>query len=150
MSASEEKCTQHVALHFHHINRESCVRVFTGLPSPHIFGKIFSWLMVKAKHMQYWKGEKVTLTPVAYTHQVNSDARYGPSRSLMPDQEFLLILMQLRMGLLVEDLAFRFKITCSQVSCIFTTWIKLLSRELGGLNCVAIEGSSQENYALLF
>ena len=37
------------------------------------------------------------------------------------------------MGLLVDDLAFRFKITCSQVSCIFTTWIKLLLRELGVL-----------------
>ena len=62
-SASEEKYTQHVALHFHHINRESCVRVFTGLSSTDIFGKIFSWLTVRAKHMQYWKGEKVTLTP---------------------------------------------------------------------------------------
>jgi len=83
--------------------------------------------------MQYWKGEKVTLTPVAYTHQVNSEARYGPPRSLTLEQEFLLVLMRLRMGLLVEDLVFRFKITSSQVSCIFTTWIKLLSRELGVL-----------------
>lgn len=72
----------HVALQFHHIQRESCVRVFTGLPSPEVFEKIFSWIEVKAKHMQYWKGEKATLAPVAYTHQVNSEARYGPSRSL--------------------------------------------------------------------
>ena len=121
----------HVAWQFHHIQCESCVRVFTGLPSPEVFEKIFSWIEVKAKHMQYWKGEKATLAPVAYTHQVNSEARYGPSRSLTLEQEFLLVLMRLRMGLLVEDLAFRFKITCSQVSCIFTTWIKLLSRELG-------------------
>ena len=138
MSAFQDQSTQvnlelHVALHFHHINRESCVRVFTGLPSPVIFEKIFSWIEVKAKHMQYWKGEKVTLTPVAYTHNVNSESRYGPPRSLTLEQEFLLVLMRLRMGLLVEDLAFRFKITCSQVSCIFTTWIKLLSRELGVL-----------------
>ena len=83
--------------------------------------------------MQYWKGEKVTFTPVAYAHNVNSESRYGPPRSLTLEQEFLLVLMRLRMGLLVEDLAFRFKITCSQVSCIFTTWIKLLSRELGVL-----------------
>ena len=45
----------HVALQFHHIQRESCVRVFTGLP-PEVFEKIFSWIEVKAKHMQYWKG----------------------------------------------------------------------------------------------
>ena len=83
--------------------------------------------------MQYWKGEKVTLTPVAYTQNVISESRYGPPRSLILEQEFLLVLMRLGMGLLVEDLAFRFKITCSQVSCIFTTWIKLLSRELGVL-----------------
>ena len=65
----------------------------------------------KAKHMQYWKGEKTTLAPVAYTHQVTSEARYGPSRSLTLEQELRLILMRLRMGLLVEDLAFRFKTT---------------------------------------
>lgn len=138
MSAFQDQSTQvnlelHVALHFHHINREGCVRVFTGLPSPVIFEKIFSWIEVKAKHIQYWKGEKVTLTPVAYTHNVNSKSRYGPPRSLTLEQEFLLVLMRLRMGLLVVDLAFRFKITCSQVSCIFTAWIKLLLRELGVL-----------------
>ena len=121
----------HVALQFRHINRERCVRVFTGLPSPEIFEKIFSWIEVNAKHMQYWKGEKTTLAPVAYTHQVKLEARYGPSRILTLQQEFLLILIRLRMGLLVEDLAFRFKTTCPQVSCIFTTWIKLLSREFG-------------------
>ena len=69
----------HVALQFQHIQREGCVRVLTGLPSPEIFKKIFSWIEVKAKRMQYWKGEKITLASVAYTHQVNSEARYGPS-----------------------------------------------------------------------
>lgn len=87
-----------MALQFHHIERESCVRVFTGLPSPEMFEKIVSWIEVKAKHMQYWKGEKTTLAPVAYTHQLNSEARYGPSRSLTLEQEFLLVLMRLRIN----------------------------------------------------
>lgn len=88
----------HVALRFHHIERESCVRVFTGLPSPEMFEKIVSWIEVKAKHMQYWKDEKTTLATVAYTHQLNSEARYGPSRSLTLEQEFLLVLMRLRIN----------------------------------------------------
>lgn len=37
------------------------------------------------------------------------------------------------MALLVDDLAFRFNITISQVSSVFTTWIKFLSKELGVL-----------------
>ena len=57
----------------------------------------------------------------------------GPPRSLSLEQEFLLVLMRLRMALLVEDLAFRFDVTPSQLSPIFTTSINFLARELGEL-----------------
>lgn len=77
MLAFEDKATQanlhlHVALHFHHINRESCVWLFTGLPSPVIFEKIFSWIEIKEKHMQYWKGENI-----ANTCSVHSSGELG-------------------------------------------------------------------------
>ena len=127
-----------IALKFHHINTEANVKLFTGLPSPGVFKLIFTWLEKKAKHMQYWEGEKIattsTTTPVPLVHDVEHyTTRKGRSRSLSIEQEFLLVLMRLRMGLLVEDLAFRFCITPSQVSSIFTTWIKLMSKELGVL-----------------
>ena len=43
---------------------------------------------------------------------------------------FLMALMRLRLELLVDDLAFRFKTSNTRVSQIWITWIKLLSEEL--------------------
>ena len=54
----------------------------------------------------------------------------GPERKLSLEQELLLMLMKLRLALLVDDLAFRFKVSHGSVSSIFITWVKLLSKEL--------------------
>ena len=40
----------------------------------------------------------------------------GPARELTLEQEFLLFLMRLKLGLLVEDLAFRFCVSAEKVS----------------------------------
>ena len=45
--------------------------------------------------------------------------------------EFLLVLMRLRLGLLNEDVADRFCVSAGVASNIFTTWIKMLSAALG-------------------
>lgn len=52
----------------------------------------------------------------------------GPSRKLSLEQEFLLTLIRLRLGLLIEDLAFQ--VSVGKVSQITITWIKLLSKEM--------------------
>ena len=54
----------------------------------------------------------------------------GPARKLILEQEFLLVLMRLRLGLLVEDLAFGFCVSAGKVSQIVITWVILLSKEL--------------------
>ena len=54
-------------------------------------------------------------------------------RKLTLEQEFLLVLMKLRLSLLTKDLAFRFQVSPSLVSRIFTTWIKLMAKELAVL-----------------
>ena len=43
------------------------------------------------------------------------------------------MMMRLRVGLLVPDLAFRFNLCTGLVSSVFTTWIKLLRKELSWL-----------------
>ena len=103
--------------------------------SSDVFNLLYQHLLVKAKHLQYWRGSKLTLAtpPCNRVQGVDFSGRKGPSRSLSIEQEFLLVLMRLRMGLLVDDLAYRFNITISQVSSVFTTWIKFLSKELGVL-----------------
>ena len=57
----------------------------------------------------------------------------SPARKLTLEQEFLLVLMRLRLGLLVEDLAFRFCVSAGKVSQIVITWVIFLSKELKSL-----------------
>ena len=64
-------------------------------------------------------------------HKVDiSVSRRGPDRKLTLEQELLMAMMRLRPGLLVDDLAFRFKTSNTRISQIWITWIKLLSKEL--------------------
>ena len=104
------------------------------------FKCIFDHLLPKAKKMQYWRGTKQTdqETPSRYDAAISANfthayARPGPSRKLRLEQELLLVMMRLRVGLMVHDLAFRFKILTSTVSSIFSTWIRLMRLELAHL-----------------
>ena len=46
------------------------------------------------------------------------------------EQEFFLCMMKLKLGLFRFDLAFRFDVLESTASSVFTTWVKLVAKEL--------------------
>ena len=50
----------------------------------------------------------------------------GRHRALPPLEEFFLVLVRLQLGLMEQDLADQFEISCFTVSRIFTTWINFL------------------------
>ena len=58
--------------------------------------------------------------------------------------------MKLRMALLVEDLAFRFDVTSSQLPPILTTSINFLARELGVLIVWPSKVQVKKKLTLLF
>ena len=86
------------------------------------------FLLPRSKIMKYWEGPKkraqakqiATVSRSAYQQKpedvISSDAyverdnvpinRMGPRRKLNLEQEYLLVLMCLRLGLLVEDLGY--------------------------------------------
>ena len=95
--------------------------------------------------MNYWKGEKNSKSKTnekfeAYSKCLNvilsqpcedtASLRRGPPRKLTLEQELLLTLMRLHLGLLLEDLAWRFNTSAGTASSIFISWVKLLSKEL--------------------
>lgn len=108
------------------------VSFYTGLPD-------YDYLRPKAKNMNYWKGE----AQVRKERQSNNAARSlaamfdelkragaetpsvkrGQKRKLHLEEELLLTLMRLRLRLFVEDLAFRFKVSHSLVTQLFSTWV---------------------------
>lgn len=52
------------------------------------------------------------------------------NRKLRLVDEFLMVLMRLRLGLILNDLEFRFKISASRISRIFNGWINIMEKGL--------------------
>lgn len=103
------------------------VKFYTGIPTLQSFNDIFTVLQNKIRNMKHWKGPKRLCNPLSYKRIVSK------SRKLTMKAEFILTMMKLRLGLLLEDLADRFGISSSLASNIFTTWVKVLSQTLGAL-----------------
>ena len=63
-----------------------------------------------------------------------SGVRHGPARQLCDRDEFLLVLMKLRLGLQEKDLQYRFQLQDhTRVSAIFKAWMLFLARVLQSL-----------------
>ena len=56
-------------------------------------------------------------------------SKRGPEKRFSLEQEYLLVLMRLRLGLLIKDLAFRYQVSSTHVSQIWITWVKLMLKE---------------------
>ena len=105
------------------IKTDKKMNFYTGISSIPLFNIIFSLLSPYMPKLKYWRGRKTTCS-VKRQHLLRP--------KLIPQKdEFLLVLMRLRLGLLNEDVADRFGISTATASNIFTTWIRLLSKVLG-------------------
>lgn len=99
-------------------------RFYTGLPSWLTFLALFQFLEPKASRMTLWCGNKTS------KQTLHNQSKVGRKRKLALVDEFFSVLMRLRLGLLVEDVADRFQISSTTMSRLFNTWILFLAREL--------------------
>ena len=111
---------------------DSAVLFYTGFPSYGALISFYNFIEPELAKMQYWKGEKLLKEQLSYQMDDNRN-KPGPPRKLSYLDEFLLVLMRLKAGLFVQDLADRFGISTSLVSRICITWINLLYVELRDL-----------------
>ena len=111
---------------FADLTRDINVNYFTGFKNRDAFNMVFKYLSNKARTMHYWKGLSNTSGDLSSPRELKN----VNLRSLTLEQEFLLTMMRLRLGLLTGDLANRFKVSNSLVSTVFTTWVRLMSLEL--------------------
>ena len=110
-------------------NDTAAVKVYTFLPNVGCLNAVFEYFEPRLDCMQYWHGPKTTRKP-DILYQQASPSKPSPSRSLSHLEELVLVLMRLRVGLFMNDLADRFGISSGHASKIVTTWINFLCNEL--------------------
>ena len=109
------------------ITNDASVLFYTGLMSKAMFDLLLEFILPKIEKMHYWRGPKHSKTIQA---GISPKKKKGPKRKLTPENEPILTLMKLRLGLLNEHLAKMFGISESTVSSVFTTWVKVLNMAL--------------------
>ncbi|XP_070550364.1 uncharacterized protein [Ptychodera flava] len=108
-------------------NNDKETLYWTGYPNYEVFESVFEYLEPKAMNLQYWRGEKETQFGHFYKYENHN--KPGPDRKLSLKTEFFLVMVRLKCGLQLHDLAMRFSISEGSVSRIFNTWISFMSRE---------------------
>ncbi|XP_062584812.1 uncharacterized protein LOC134281470 [Saccostrea cucullata] len=105
---------------------DSKTRFYTGFATFQIFWMFFAVLRQKhgAEKLNYWEGETRSMGEKSY-HEPGVK-KPGRKRSLRPVDEFLMVCMRLRLGLLQEHLADIFRVSETTVSRVMNTWINFL------------------------
>ena len=106
-------------------NDPKLCRFYIGLPDYATFYALFKSFDSVVHNLIYY-GSTTNAEKISSSDYV----KHGPKRSLTPEQEFFLVLVRLRLGLLEEDLAHRAGITQSTMSKICITWIDFLHSRL--------------------
>ena len=97
------------------INSDSDFKFYPGFPNYSCFKAFYNYLSPACEHLLYHGSNTAPITS-------DSQTKCGKPRSMSPEQELFLVLIRLRLGLLVQDIAHRFSISTTQVSRIFKTW----------------------------
>ncbi|XP_069105937.1 uncharacterized protein [Argopecten irradians] len=103
---------------------DKATRFYTGLPSFAVFLWLFNYLLPKAEKMTFWGGKNSATTD-----------RQRPMKTSVPlIDQFLAVMIRLKVGLFVQDISDRFCISKTTFSNMFVTWICLLYEELKLIN----------------
>ncbi|XP_071481997.1 uncharacterized protein [Diadema antillarum] len=109
------------------ISTDKDVNHCTGISSKQAFEDMYKFVEPHAKTMSYWKSAKCSRKGRPFK---GTPKKSGPRRKLQLKDEFLLVLMRLRLDLTVQFLALLFGIVSSTCSQIITTWLRFLAMTL--------------------
>lgn len=96
---------------------------YTGLTFEQ-FDVLWSFLGDEALHLKIWRGGK----------DKQSQAKRQYLKPVTPQNQIFIMLVRLRTGILLQDLAYRFGISVSYVSKICITWIMFLYKQFSTIN----------------
>ena len=104
----------------------SAVKFYTGFPNSASFEAVLRYFEPKIKNMHYWTGSKTLDKDTS----LQKSSKPGRKRKLSLQQEFFMVLIRLKVGIFIQDIADRFDISPGHFSKIFTTWINFLYHDL--------------------
>jgi len=125
-------------LHEQLLNTPANVKFFTGLSTLCLFEKLHDFIFPYVRRR--WEGYKRTSTKQKRLF-VREPKRMGPKRKLSTKDEFLMMLMRLRLGLLVKDLSHRFKVSTTLSSRIISSWLRSSALVLKSLVFIPDQGT---------
>ena len=106
-------------------NDRDC-RFYTGIEKRSVSHTLHDYVAPYVKRR--WKGScRIVST------KVKRPSKFGPGRKFCSTEEFLLVVMRMRLGLLNADIARRFDISPTLCSQIFNTWLTAMDSILGDL-----------------
>ena len=121
-------------------DNDRMVTNYTGLQNYDVFQWLYKRIKLKANNLNYSNSKNESKT----------GKKFGPKRKLNTRNELFLTLVRLRLGLTELDLAFRFKVSQSTVSNIWSTWIPFLGKELQPLIFWPTQEQNNRNYPNCF
>ena len=113
------------------LRKDKDCRFYTGIEKCSVFQTLHDYVAPYVKRR--WKGSCRFVSTKVKRLFVKSPSKFGPGRKLSSTDEFLLVLMRMRLGLLNADLARRFDISPTLCSQIFHTWLTAMDSILGAL-----------------
>ncbi|XP_015770372.1 PREDICTED: uncharacterized protein LOC107348807 [Acropora digitifera] len=105
------------------LKSDESVRFYTGVPSLSCLQMLSELLRPEAEKLKYWDRNKGK----TMAYQTSGKKKPGPKGVLKVEEEFVMTLVRLRLGLMGRNLADIFSVSPSQVSRIVTTWVCFLS-----------------------
>ena len=105
------------------LKNDESVRFYTGVPSLSCLQMLSELLRPEAEKLKYWDKNKGRIMK----YQTSEKKKPGPKRVLKLEEEFVMTLVRLRLGLMGRHFADIVSISPSQISRSFTTWVCFLS-----------------------
>ena len=108
-------------------NNDEKTRFYTGFPNYATFMLFFTtFLKHGAAKLTYWEGQKRTLGSDVRKYNEEHFQKPGRKRTLRPIDEFYMVCLRLRLGLLQEHLKDILNVSLMTVSRVMTTWINFM------------------------
>lgn len=128
---------------------DAAVKFYTGFANFETYNGFFKILEPLAHKMRFWHAHSTPVDRIKRKYK-HTPKKSGPKRHLPLQEEYLMTLMRLKLGLYERDLADRFSVTVDYVSRTLITWIKFLADEWRCLIFVPTRQNIQETLPQAF